>query len=68
MTREEALRQADDTLTELVRSGDPAIMEAATVNGRVDQGRLALAMLRARQRLADKIQAEAETIMEEGRS
>lgn len=58
MTRKEALSQADDLLTALVAAGDPAIFEAATVNGRVDQGMLVAAMLRARERMADQILAE----------
>lgn len=58
MSREEALRQADAELESLIKAGDPAIMEAARVpDGKVDQARLATAAMRARERLADQIQA-----------
>jgi hypothetical protein len=56
MTREEALRQADETLEALIKSGDEAIFAEATgPDGRVDTMKVALAAMRARERLADKI-------------
>jgi hypothetical protein len=58
MTRDEALRQADDVLLALLRSGDPEINRAARgPDGRVDLALLAGAGLRAREKIADQIQA-----------
>lgn len=58
MTRQEALRQADDVLLALIRSGDPDIMAAVRgPDGRVDQALLVATSLRVREKIADKIQA-----------
>lgn len=66
MTRDEALKAADEILLALMADGDPAIMEAARgPDGRIDQTRLVRAAMRARERLADRLMAEAEQISEE---
>ena len=56
MTRAEALKQADDTLTALIASGDEEIFKEVTrPDGTVDHVMLVAAALRARERLADSI-------------
>lgn len=60
MTRAEALKQADDTLTALIASGDEEIFKEVTrPDGTVDQVLLVASALRARERLADSILQEA---------
>lgn len=59
MTRAEALKQADEILESLIANGDEAIMEAARgEDGRIDQSKIAMAAMRARERLADQIMQE----------
>jgi hypothetical protein len=59
MTRDEALKQADDILEALLRSGNEKIFEACRgPDGRIDQTRLAKAAMRAREKIAAKILAE----------
>jgi hypothetical protein len=60
VSREEALKLADAELERLLRSGDQQVFEAARgSDGRIDQARIVAAAIRARERLADKIMAEA---------
>ena len=57
MTREEALKQADIVLEELLRSGDEKLFEEARgPNGQIDTIKLAMAAASAREKIADKIQ------------
>lgn len=58
MTREEALKQADDILLELIRVGDPEIMAACRgADGQINLVKLTEAAVQARERIADQIQA-----------
>lgn len=57
MTRAEALRQADEVLEQLLRSGDEKLFEAARrPDGQVDTIKLAMAAASVREKIADKIQ------------
>ena len=61
MTREEALREADDTIEKLLQSGDEKLFaEARRADGSVDVDRLAAAAMKTRERLADWIMANKE--------
>ncbi len=60
MTREEALKQADELLLHLVSSGDSQIMDAVrSADGGIDHVRLVTHCMNARERLADRLMAEA---------
>ena len=58
VTREEALREADETLERMLQSGDEKVFgEARRPDGTIDIPRLVAAAIRARERLADWIMA-----------
>ena len=59
MTRQDALKAADEIIQRLVTSGDEAIFAAARdASGAVDHAKLVAACMRAREKLADKIMTE----------
>jgi uncharacterized protein YqhQ len=61
MTRQEALRQADSVIEQLLANGDEAIFNACRgPDGRIDQMKVVAAAMSAREKLADQYMAEAE--------
>jgi hypothetical protein len=59
LTRAEALKEADTILESLIASGDERIFASCRgADGKVDQGRMISAALRAREKLADSIMAD----------
>jgi hypothetical protein len=56
MTREEALKLAEDILEDVLRSGEGAVFDAARrSDGTIDQAKIVVAAVRAREKLADII-------------
>lgn len=59
MTRAEVLKQADEVIEALLRSGDEKLFNTARdASGNVDKAKLVQAAMRTRERLADKIQRQ----------
>lgn len=57
MTREDALKKADEVLLALLESGDERIFDLGITPDGIDYLKVASAAWRAREKLADKIQA-----------